>query len=72
MSNSWAGREDKVGLIKALLPITHKRLALGPAGEEAELWLLPEGPQRDPSTPQPPASPRAAGLGGHGSCGKSD
>lgn len=50
MSNSWTGREDKVGLIKVLLPITHKRLALGPAGEEGGLWLLPPRPSAPTGT----------------------
>lgn len=83
MSNSWTGREDKVGLIKALLPITHKRLALGPVGEEGRLWLLPlrpSAPTQHPQEPQNPPSPKTRGAGllcsegtgmwGHGNGGK--
>lgn len=57
MSNSWAGREDKVELIKALLPITHKPLALGPVGEEGGLGLLPPGPPAPTQHPQGPTQP---------------
>lgn len=57
MSNSWTGREDKVGLIKALLPITHKRWPWAQ-------WEWREGcacshpsPQHPPSTHRDPQNP---------------